>query len=511
MGKKTIAAVAALILIAGVAYAVKSGVIAELLGGGEEVSKAIESAGEAIPGVSGEGGEYVFMSVSDTRTLSGATALLSAVLEADDGGRVSNLLGDGDLKRALAVLDSANSFVGMSSEMALFVSSADVPEVYLSLFADAGEFDRFVASGDSKFLRIDEWDAGEAAKGTDAWKLRYVGGASEDKDVFYMTRRTVGDKCLVNIAADEAGIGMMKSAAEDPAKRFSAPRATEGPNYALMRLKDNVLRGVSGDINEEMSWVASEDGMAVRSFSGSYASIAPRSPSDDFKPLPTPILGEGALAMLFTFDLGSLSQLLPQGYDDPFEKLFGTNSGLPADLAANLTAIAKSCRLSAVVVDKGGDIGTAYLVIETPERETVDKLYAMATLFLGEASGLEGWDSAYDIPLGPMLNAVLARRGDAVLLGVGEFADYGKSLAVSPDIEEMASPANVIGLALTSRLFEINGGELGQEFRQGMGQAFEDFGMPSSIRALLNLDEIEYFGARQNIDGKGAIDVIWRK
>jgi hypothetical protein len=508
------AALALLVLIAAGLFAVKSGIVKFPPGIGPK--NAISSPEEALPDVGGSDA-YVLASVADTASLSSAISIVSGVLSSAGEwpglpDAAANLSGD-EFKTALSALGYLKNFVDTSTELAVYVTSSDVSELYVSMFADDQKFDSFIAGKDLGALRVNEWKTDKADDGN-AWMLDSPLGERGNKPLFYVTRRRVGDFSLVNIATKEDGIDRMRLAASDASKRLGVTRSTEGPNFVKVRFKEP-LRIENWTLGEaETSWESSGAKLRIQSFSDMYDRMISASISRDFVPTRPPILGEGELVLLATFDPVLYGRSILPGEEDPIGVLVDTyGSSIPAELAGDLKSILRNCRISSVLVaDKNSDAPQiAYIALETSAVGSVDKLYGLASMFLGAGKELEGWESAYSIAASDQLNIVLVRRGGMVLLGVGKLDDYAKNLAVSPEIENFVSPSNVVGAYATSRLLDLKGEFMTKSIFEGIEEAMNKKGVPDSIREIIGQKSIGTLGLKQTADGRSYIDISWKE
>jgi hypothetical protein len=329
-----------------------------------------------------------------------------------------------------------------------------------------------------------------------------------------MTKRVNGGGTLVNLASGEEGIGRMMEAAGDASKRFVPVRNTEGPNFYLLKLPESVGEGVWKLSESELSWAFSENALRLRSYSDLFGEVASSLASRDMTSEKLPILGTGDIAFLATVDIGFLFRVFLPNESDPVGVILekAKAGAIPAEIVSEMNAILSQSRLSAVIVANGAEVGSAYIVLDTAAGGSVDKLYGLASFILGGGTALEGWDSAYPIPLNAKTKALLARKGGRVMFGFGDIENYRQAVEISRDVEEAASFDNVIGYYVSvPRLSAMKEGELARPFIEGWEKGMEQPGIPGELFESASLDIIDTLRLRQNLDGHGEIDIIWKE
>jgi hypothetical protein len=512
--KNILLLVALLVLLAGV-FAWKSGLVR--MPGGERAAETISGPDISIPDVSSNEA-FGFVNVSDTGTLSDSISLISGLIsrfgENDIPPTLSDRFGGEDLKKTLAVLGSLKAFVDTSTQMAICATSSDKAEFYVSLFVDDEKFDSFVSSGDSSLYRFEDWSTDKSGSDGRAWMLKPAIGDGASS-VLYVTKRRVGDTSVVNIALEEEGIDRMKAAADDAARRMSVTRSTKGPNFAQVKFKAPMDVEGWKISNAETSWNRDENSIHFQSFSDMYGAIASVM-SRDYTPQATPIVGDGNVALFASFDPLFYCHALFPKEPDPVEYIFSNyGAAIPAEIAKDLKNILGRCRISVVVVAKDNEPNTAYVVLDSGAVESVGTLYGLAGMFLGSQNPVEGWDSIYNIPLpmsrAPISNAVLARRGGTVLLGLGYPADYTHTLEAPSDMESVVSTANVVSAFITSEFMSLKDGKAGKSFLEGMGSGWmKNAGVHEYFRDMMDLDNVSSLSLEQTLDGRGDMNIIWK-
>jgi hypothetical protein len=470
------------------------------------------SPGEAIP--SADGAEArIFMEVGDTRSLSSAVSFVSAILgrtiDAPMPDAISGMQSP-NVGRTVDALKTIRDFIDASSSIAMLATttSGDVSGLYVSMFVDDEKFDPLVKSGDGRAVRVEEW----AGRGGDAWIMRPSDGASS-ADVLYVTRVRAGDKSVVSIADDPKSIEEMSQAAANPARRLTVSRKTEGPNFVSVKFDPSLALEELKLGETETSWNVMDDRVAIQWFSDLYSGVASRLASRDFAPSAPPVLGEGELALLASADPSFFIYTMFPNADDPVKSFFGRyGKGIPSQLTEDLEAILNKCRISVAVATKGKSVSTAYLVLDTAAESSLDKLYGIASLLLGSGRQLDGWDSVLSVPTGTSVSALVARRGGTLLLGAGEFEEYGKIAEASGDIvERIASPSSMFGLTAFPNRLMVSEGVIAQALSSGLSGLARDAGSLAAFRDIIDVGKIDRFDLTQSIDGRTDINIFLRK
>ena len=510
MGKKYTAIIAAVILIAVGYYFARqrSAVETEV-----ETPREISSASDAIPLVEGVTA-YMLMETRDTGSLSSALSIIPDFVD-----RMSRFpmpggipgTDAGNIAEAIDFLALMRDFADVSEAMAIYATSSDVTtRLYVSMFVDDEKFDSLIESRDRQWQSApaEEW-TNHGGEG-DAWILR-PGMPEFDADTLYVTRLRIGDKSVVNIAGEEEAIQGMRAAAADPSKRVNIERQTDEPNFIRIKLDEPV--GIEGQqLNEtELAWRRSDENISIRWYSDIFDDISDSIESGDFTPQAPPVIGHGELALLASIDPMFLIYTILRNEDDPAKAFFErVGRGIPAQFAGDLETILRQCRVSAAIVTSGNALSTAYLTIETAEEGAIDRLFGIASLFLGGRE-LEGWDSALNVPTGTPLNAIVARRGGTVMFGAGDFEEYGYSAAIPRDLEAVTSRANAFGLtAIPSRL-KVNEGFFANMLMSEIESFLDYFPEVAKLGGAGDFDWIDRFTVTQAMDGRVYIDISVRK
>jgi hypothetical protein len=475
--------------------------------------EVLSSPEDAIPEVAGAEAQ-LFMKVEDTASLSSAISFISHFIEHTRGIPISSIIPQVDWANAgktVEILDSIKDFVDASDEIALYVTSGDVTAFFASLFVDDEKFDPLAKSDDGHFPQAEERNVGRAGSEVNEWRLNPFGDASNG-DLLYAARERIGDNSVVYIVDDEKLLGEMSSAASDPSKRARIVRRTDGSNFIRIKLNDSL--DVEGFLlsETEVSWNKTEESVNVQWFSDVYDRIALELASKDFIPKSAPILGEGDLGLFVSLDPAFFIYAMHPNDSDPIKSFLAKyGKKIPAQLVSAIEAILRRCRASAVIVTKGTSISTAYLVIDTAATESVDKLYGIASLFFASSGKLDGWDSTLNVSTGTEVRALVAKKGGTILLGAGDFDEYGKTDVVSRDVERIAFPSNAFGVTVTPRLLKVRDGAVAKVLAGGLAKAMEGVGDFAALKDMVSFEEVDNFNLTHSMGGRIDINILLRK
>jgi hypothetical protein len=327
-----------------------------------------------------------------------------------------------------------------------------------------------------------------------------------------MTRLYIGETSVVNIANGEKAVEVMSEAALNPSKRLKIEQLTEEPNFIRIKLDEPAEMDGRKIGETELSWSWSDEHVSIRWFSDIFSGISDRVVSGDFTPQAPPVMGNGELAVLASVDPMFLIYTILPNEDDPAKAFFERfGRGFPSQFAGDLEAILRQSRVSAVAVTSGDAVNTAYITIDTAAEETLDKLYSIANLFFGGGNELEGWDSVLNIPTGTPLNAIVARRGGTVMIGLGDFEEYMYSVEISGNLEKITSKSNAFGVTVVPGRLKISEGIMAGILRSGVEAYLERLPDISALGDTANFDRIDHFTVTQTMDGRMNIDIYVRK
>jgi hypothetical protein len=179
----------------------------------------------------------------------------------------------------------------------------------------------------------------------------------------------------------------------------------------------------------------------------------------------TKFLGDGELICFMAIDAGFMMGCAFPGYADPVGEAFKAFGERQAELAAagnRLKTILKNARLSVVCTARDERSQTAYLLLETDAEESLREFWRtyvpFAAIVGGESLKLDGWNSAISarIPFygGSNANIVLAHKRGALLLGIGESANFSKSVPIKSEYKDYISPENVANVIVSPKFYD---------------------------------------------------------
>jgi hypothetical protein len=294
-------------------------------------------------------------------------------------------------------------------------------------------------------------------------------------------------------------------------------RKTEGPNFAGFTSMKPLEATEELTWNEaEVSWNISEERVAIQWFSDLFDGFA-RLASRDFAPASTPMMGEGNLAFFGTADPAFfIYAMFPNERDSikSFVNRFGKQipAVVLAQFAGDIEAILRQCRISAVLVTKDEAVNTAYLLVDTAAARSVDKLYGLASLFLGAGMRLERWDSAHIVPTGANASALVAKKGGTILVGWGDFYEYERTGAVSADVVKIAALSEgAFGVTAIPRHLRVKEGPIADILADALGEYSERAGVLGEFKDALDYERVENFTLNQSFGGRLDIDITLRK
>ncbi|MDR1915608.1 MAG: hypothetical protein LBQ58_03420 [Synergistaceae bacterium] len=508
MNKKLLLAIVLLLILAGV-FVMRDRVIGTSTRGAEEIPN-VESA---LPDVSNYD-SFEYIKVVDTESLSYSISELSGFINFVAGKVYGSEFEDAnDVESFLSFMED---FIEMTDELALIAVSSDVPEFYLSFYADDDKFDSFVSDFDSRIIDIEPWET-EDAKSGDAWIVRPLYNSRRNANSFYMTRRKAGGKSFALLSSSESGIDRMARALNAPSERYKPSRQTEGENVLLGKFKEPFEMGPYKITSSETGWARLENGFKVDIFSDLYSGSVAMFASQDITGVKPTILGDGELAFFAAAYIPFYLHAVFPGEDDPVGALFDVvgAGAIPAEFSSDLKEILSQARISAVLTVKDEEPNTAYIVIESGAKSSLDKLYSLASIFLrSNEIELQGWDSAYFLKLGGGEESIFAHKEGAVLLGIGKASDYAKIPSISNvgELDDISSPSTMMGVILEPTSLK---GEFADAFKQSFRREFNNqlsqSGIPEDIFDGIQFDMVEKFNMRQTLTGHTYINVFFKK
>jgi hypothetical protein len=480
--------------------------------GGFAPGGGVPSVESALPDVSDSDlSAAAYLKVTDTASLSHSISALSGFVSLIEGD-----LGYGEERGALVpFLELVQDIADTADELSLVITSSDAREFYLSFYASPDKFDSFVSGFGDDLATVALWET-DRAKSGDAWVIRPASAGEDDLEAFYMTRRGVGDRSFVMMSLGEPGIDRMTRALDDPSARYKPSRRTEGGSVALAEFKEPLeLEGRRMSVSE-MGWSRSKSRISVDIYSDLYSGAAANITSPDAMGSRPPILGDGELSFFYSAYLPFYFDLLFPGEEDPVSAFFEKAGGIaiPREIASYVEDILGQARVSAVVTIKDEAPGTAYVVIESGAQSSMDGVFSLAGLFLGPNKiKLAGWDSAYSTKIDANISSILAKRGNFIMVGLGNADDYAKELAMSDskDFDVIASPSSVSSMMFVPMLVK---GDLADIFTESLEEGLvEALGGNAAVMELLKsfIGDVESLRTRQMPSGHSYIDIVLRE
>jgi hypothetical protein len=443
--------------------------------------------------------EYVLARIENPGIFTGKIARLSN-LPPDFAGEIGvrPVILDGMaalLERYRDILSPVGSLLGVADDMSVLRVSSDGGGLYASLISDAGEFGRWLADGDGSSFSPSRWETAYAEKGDEAWTLTVdVPGERAPLTLYVLNKRESGPD-FVMISDSEDGVGRMLEARKRAGARIEVRRYNAGPDYVQVRAR-LPLRGSGGTTTgtTEVAWVEDSASAHMQIYSSAYSSMTDRSVPRSGLEGDLPLMGSGDLAMVAAVDIPFLCFSVFPTEDDPVGVLLSMPSAdLPPAQAQDLASILAQGRVSLVLVVDGAksEPNTAYIMIESKASEPMDRLYALASLLPGTQTEIPGWGAAYSSSMMGGLNMVAARRGDAVLFGIGRAEDYLQSPTIPPDIGDFADPHDLVNFVARKSLLEVGESSLGKMARSQMSRM--GIGMPLSGEfGLESIDAVQF-------------------
>lgn len=469
------------------------------------------SAADAIPAESDtrsndDGLAKFFMSTSDTESFSSLMSLLMLpVLAAPPKSVAPQDFRD--------TFDFMMKFLSSADEFSVYAENDRGFNFYASMFMDEGKLGEFIAEGNGRFLRVEQMEASIAGPDSMSWMLRPM-PLERSGDVVYMTERRSRGRNLVSFAPSPDAVSAMNLAWDDPSKRFAYAKNIDGENFVKMKFKtgEPAQPGGADSIAGELSWSRTDSGVHIRTFTDAadyYMWDLPTASSFDFAPSKPVIIGDGELALFSCVDpFFTCRFAFPEG-NDPVNQILDHFPQIPAMLRTSLAAILKRSRIYAAVTTKGDVLRTAYVMLESDERTAVNALYGLASLPRWTSVKIDGWDSAYRISSKDIIGGVmLGRRGNFVILGVGDPAAYGMTGELPPEMRKIASPSNAFGISASSAILSVKIGENGET----VGRHIEKSMLERGVRFdAADLKKIDSFSWNETPDGRGEIYITFKE
>jgi hypothetical protein len=403
-----------------------------------------------------------------------------------------------------------------SEGMALCVTSGNHAEEYASFVMRGEKFDALVDAMNEPGggYRLDELAGGTFARhdGVDAWELKIVSG-DMSTDLCYVARRKISEANVIMVASNEDSIEEMNDALDDPSGRFAPAMYTDGENHVLMKFGEpaNINIGSGGPLPGvlEASWTRDERGIGVRTYSDMYKRAALSLAGREAAAPGAPILGEGTVSFYASLDPAFVIYSVFPRESDPIKfAVSRTAPSLPAQISAELEKILGNCRLSSVVVQQELTPSVAYLVLQTPEDDALQKLVNSITPLFAPAADIEGWDAVYAVPSALGLNASLAVRNGTVLLGVGDIREHSKKNAFPDDTPDISSPG-ALTFFLSSGLFSMKSSPADKTIGEMLADTLSAREIPNFL--LSAAETVERVTLSLEPTGRGSMDILLKR
>ncbi|MDR1481968.1 MAG: hypothetical protein LBI74_05020 [Synergistaceae bacterium] len=343
---------------------------------------------------------------------------------------------------------------------ALVVSGDSGMRLYMSFFSDAGEFGRWLADGDGASLSPLKWETKYAGKNDEAWTMTVDATLFSDSISLYAIKRRYSSYDLVIISDSEEGIVKMNDAEKKNGARLEIKRHNSGPDYVQLhaRLPMHGRDGTTSSVSE-IAWVEDDNSAHMQVYSDAFPSMTERSVPKSGLKGNLPMLGKGDLALVSAVDVPFLCfSMFPTAADPVGVFLSNFTSGrLSNAQTQDLTTILEHGRISVVVVadPSKNEPSVAYVVVESDAAESMDRLFSLASLFLGSPVNLPGWKSAYSSPMVRGQSVIAARRSNAILFGIGRAEEYTQSLTIPEDIGDFADPHDLVNIVARRSFIDI--------------------------------------------------------
>ncbi|MDR3332495.1 MAG: hypothetical protein LBT08_07690 [Synergistaceae bacterium] len=471
----------------------------------------------ALPRVSA-GDEYVLIKMENPRIFKDKLIRLAELLpdlaedldvsEFDIDDALDALAWYSDAAKPLeSLLDSARgiSALAVPSGSASLADSADSVEIFVSLYADGGVFSKWLLEGDGAEYSPVRWEVANTGGRDEAWTLET---GLPGLDLLYVLKRPEAGLDLIIISDSEAGVRRMLSARGSARDRLVVKRYNAGPDYLQLKMKVPLI-GRAGTATgvSEVAWVEDDASAHLQIYSDAYSSMTSRSVPKSGIEGNLPLMGSGDLAMVMALDIPFVCFGAFPTAQDPVDTFLSEVGGdLPAAQIKDIKTILEQGRISAVLVidEEKDEPNTAYLVMESKASEQMDRLFALASLFLKSPVEIPGWNSSYAASIGD-ISVVAAHREGALLLGIGRAEDFGQKPYVPVDIGDFAAPHDLVNFVARSSLLDAGESNLGRLARFQVAR----LGFPESLAGYLDLQSIEAIQFRIMTPEYANLGIYW--
>jgi hypothetical protein len=143
-------------------------------------------------------------------------------------------------------------------------------------------------------------------------------------------------------------------------------------------------------------------------------------------------------------------------------RAFGERRTELAAVGDMFESVLKNARISAVCTAKDGRAQTAYLLLETDADKSLNEFWQTYAPFAAIAGGeplkLDGWNSAISVRIpfygGSNANIILAHKRGALLLGIGESANFSKSVPIKREYKDYVSYENIANVIVSPKFYD---------------------------------------------------------
>ncbi|MDR3355087.1 MAG: hypothetical protein LBO21_08620 [Synergistaceae bacterium] len=359
------------------------------------------------------------------------------------------------------VLRPISSILGVADDLSLLAVSDDSgARLYASFFSEAGEFGRWLADGDGVSLSPSKWETKHAGRNDEAWTMVVDTPLSSEPIKLYSIKRRHSGSDLVMISDSEEGIVGMMDAAKRSGARLEIKRYNSGLDYVQLHARIP-LRGKAGTASSvsEIAWVEDDTSAHLQSYSNAFSSMTERSVPKSGLEGNLPMLGSGDVTMIAAADVPFMCFSMFPAASNPVEVFLSNlaSGSFPLAQMQDITAILESGRVSVVVVTDRlkNEPSAAYIVVESKAAESMDRVFALASLFLGSPVDLPGWNSAYSSSIVGWQSVIAARRSDTILFGIGRAEEYAQSPTIPEDIGDFADPHDLVNIVARKPFIDV--------------------------------------------------------
>lgn len=354
-----------------------------------------------------------------------------------------------------------NALLSTAEKAAFLIAKDGSTHFYLAFTPKEEAFRELLSNPDNSLFTIEPW---ENQDGYEAWMIKPLPDPVEKLPTLYMLKSKKShypSGVPILVSNNPEGIDQMMTALGNGALRINVKRYNQGPDFAQFTFPVETAKGGKENAIAEMAWIEDDTSAHAQFYSNMASLMTGRDvPKSGLRGDDLPLLGNGNLAFIAAFDIPyALFTAYPKASDPVEEALdeFAKQAPLPFFQKEDLRSVMSKGRLSLVVVEedgKKGDYSTAYIVIESKAKDSLEKLASLPKKMMKKSS-LQGWDSCYTINAGGKIQALLAQRGEILMLGVGSLDSYSKKAKILPEIKDFAAPRDLANLVATPAAWDI--------------------------------------------------------